>query len=96
MASLFPKTSRPTRLAPGATPSIRMLHAAGSAWAEKPLTLYTCWPWPAIVLASRNASSPLVGWPGPSPLKSCESTNADALLPGRMKLTLFGSMPSAM
>ena len=54
-----PKTSRPTRLAPGATPSIRTLHAAGSGWALKFCTLYTCAPCPAMVLASRNASSPL-------------------------------------
>ena len=48
-----------------------------------------------MVLASRNASPPLVGASAPSPVKSCTSVKAEVPFL-RVKLTLSGSMPSAM
>ncbi len=38
VSSKVPNTLRPTRLAPGAVPSILMLQAVGSGWAAKLLT----------------------------------------------------------
>ncbi len=71
-AKLVLNTFMTARLAPGATPSILMLHPAGSGWAG--LT----WPlrskvWLAcemIELASPNASPPPVVPPVPVPVKS--------------------------
>ena len=59
-----------TSEAPGATPSIRMLHAVPGDCAPNPATLYTCLPCPAIALASMNASPPSVAAAVPWPVKS--------------------------
>ena len=69
-ASFSPNTLSPTRLTPGATPSILTLHGLAGDSALKPWALYTTLPCPAIAFASRNASSPLVGAVVPSPVKS--------------------------
>ena len=49
-----------------------------------------------MVLASRNASSPLVGWPGSVAGEVLVVAQTTDVPSGRMKLTLLGSMPSAI
>ncbi len=67
----MPKTS-PTRLAPGATPTTRMLQPGGSgcAWLTNCDRSWVTVPWAAIDDASPKASRPSEIALGPAPEKS--------------------------
>ena len=72
ISSALENTFRPTSEAPGAMPSMRIVHPGGSGWAAltKVEMSYVTRPCAAMELASPSASAPEVAALTPSPDKS--------------------------